>query len=62
MSPVNDVEPIPRLFEQLVYRALGEQYVSESKAAELLGIPAMRFNVERQLELVDAAAQTAVSF
>ncbi|MFZ6848086.1 helix-turn-helix domain-containing protein [Undibacterium sp. RuRC25W] len=46
----------PRLFEQLVYRALGEQFVSESKAAELLGIPMMRFHKERQLELVDAAA------
>ncbi|MEF8724346.1 MAG: XRE family transcriptional regulator [Candidatus Accumulibacter phosphatis] len=46
----------PRLFEQLVYRALGEQYVSESKAAELLGIPMMRFHKERQLESVDAAA------
>lgn len=53
-------EPVPRehprLFEQLVYRALGEQYVSESKAAELLGIPMMRFHKERQLESVDAAA------
>ncbi len=52
-------EPVPRehprLFEQLVYRALGEQYVSESKAAELLGIPMMRFHKERQLESVDAA-------
>jgi len=46
----------PRRFEQLVYRALGEQYVSESKAAELLGIPMMRFHKERQLELVDADA------
>jgi len=53
---------IPRLFEQLVHRALGEQYVSESKAAELLGIPAMRFHAERQLEQVDAAAQSAVAF
>lgn len=53
-------EPVPRehprLFEQLVYRALGEQYVSESKAAELLGIPMMRFHKERQLESADAAA------
>ena len=53
-------EPVPReharLFEQLVYRALGEQYISESKAAELLGIPMMRFHKERQLELADAAA------
>jgi Zn-dependent peptidase ImmA (M78 family)/DNA-binding XRE family transcriptional regulator len=46
----------PRLFEQLVYRALGECYVSESKAAELLGIPMMRFHKERQLESLDAAA------
>jgi Zn-dependent peptidase ImmA (M78 family)/DNA-binding XRE family transcriptional regulator len=53
-------EPVPRehprLFEQLVYRALGEEYVSESKAAELLGIPMMQFHKERQLESVDAAA------
>ncbi len=53
-------EPVPRehprLFAQLVYRALGEQYISESKAAELLGIPMMRFHKERQLEAVDAAA------
>lgn len=53
-------EPVPReqprLFEQLVYRALGERYISESKAAELLGIPMMRFHKERQLETVDAAA------
>lgn len=44
----------PRLFNQLVYRALAEQYISESKAAELLGIPMMRFHKERQLELPDA--------
>lgn len=53
-------EPVPRehprLFEQLVYRALGEQYVSDSKAAELLGIPMMRFHKERQLESTDVAA------
>jgi len=46
----------PRLFDQLVYRALAEQYISESKAAELLGIPMMRFHKERQLETSDAAA------
>lgn len=46
----------PRLFDQLVYRALGERYISESKAAELLGIPLMRFHKARQLESVDAAA------
>ena len=46
----------PRLFEQLVYRALGEQYVSEAKAAELLGIPMMRFHKERQLESLNATS------
>lgn len=46
----------PRLFEHLVYRALAEQYVSESKAAELLGIPMLRFHKDRQLESRDAVA------
>jgi len=46
----------PRLFDQLVYRALAEHYISESKAAELLGIPMMRFYKERQLESSDAFA------
>ena len=46
----------PQLFDQLVYRALAEQYISESKAAELLGIPMMRFHKERQLELSDVVA------
>ncbi len=46
----------PSLFEQLVYRALGEQYISESKAAELLGIPLMRFHKERELEFRDVVA------
>jgi len=44
----------PRLFDQLVYRALAEQYISEGKAAELLGIPMMCFHKERQLESSDA--------
>lgn len=46
----------PRLFEQLVYRALAEQYLSEAKAAELLGIPLMQFHRERRLERLDAPA------
>lgn len=46
----------PRLFEQLVYRALAEQYIVESKAAELLGIPMMRFHKDRQMEPPDAVA------
>jgi Zn-dependent peptidase ImmA (M78 family)/DNA-binding XRE family transcriptional regulator len=44
----------PRLFEQLVYRALAERHISESKAAELLRIPLMRFHQQRQLESFDA--------
>lgn len=46
----------PRLFNQLVYRALAEHYISEAKAAELLGIPMMRFHKERQLESSGEAA------
>lgn len=46
----------PRLFDQLVYRALAEQYISEGKATQLLGIPMMRFHKERQLESSDAVA------
>ncbi|MFW8565970.1 helix-turn-helix domain-containing protein [Orrella sp. 11846] len=42
----------PQLFAQLVYRALAEQYISDSKAAELLGIPMMRFHKERQLGVI----------
>lgn len=45
----------PRLFQQLVYRALAELYISESKAAELLDIPMMRFHRARQLESFDVA-------
>lgn len=46
----------PRLFKQLVYRALAQRYISESKAAELLGIPMMQFYRERQLEVIDASS------
>lgn len=53
-------DPLPqehsRLFDQLVYRALAEQYITEGKAAELLGIPMMRFHKERQLESADEVA------
>ena len=44
------------LFQQLVYRALGEGIIGESKAAELLGIPVFQFHQARKLELLDAAA------
>lgn len=44
------------LFQQLVYRALGEGIIGESKAAELLGIPVFQFHQSRKLEFLDAAA------
>jgi len=44
------------LFKQLVYRALGEDYIGESKAAELIGLSLSRFHKERKLEAVGAVA------
>ena len=53
-------KPYPKettlLFKQLVYRALGEGIISESKAAELLVMPVMKFHQARKLELQDAVA------
>ncbi len=37
------------LFKQLVYRALAEEYIGESKAAELLGLSLTQFHQERKL-------------
>ncbi|HRQ05918.1 MAG TPA: XRE family transcriptional regulator [Nitrosomonas halophila] len=45
-----------QLFAQLVYRALGEGIISESKAAELLKMPLMQFHRERNLEPLHAVA------
>lgn len=45
----------PQLFEQLVYRALGQDLISESKAAELLRKPLSQFQKERNMQ-GDAAA------
>jgi len=44
------------LFKQLVFRALGEDLVGESKAAELLGVPLGQFHRQRKLEAAGAAA------
>lgn len=38
------------LFEQLVYRALGEQIISESKAAELLQMPLVKLHRSRIMQ------------
>ena len=43
-----------QLFQQLVCRALGEGIISESKAAELLQMPLMRFHQIRKLKSFDA--------
>lgn len=42
------------LYQQLVYRALGEEYIGESKAAELLGMSVSSFHKERKLEALNA--------
>lgn len=44
------------LHKQLVYRALGEEYIGESKAAELLGMSVSSFHKERKLEALGATA------
>lgn len=44
---------ITRLFPQLVFRGLGEGLLSESKAAELLGISLSQFHRTRKLESPD---------
>lgn len=51
----------PRLFEHLVYRALAEHYIGESKAAELLGLTAHQFHARRTLDdaTTDGSGNTA---
>jgi Zn-dependent peptidase ImmA (M78 family)/DNA-binding XRE family transcriptional regulator len=44
------------IFEQLVFHALGEDYIGESKAAELLKMPLLAFQTFRALEGSDAAS------
>ncbi|NVD73656.1 helix-turn-helix domain-containing protein [Duganella sp. BJB1802] len=45
----------PRIFEQLVFHALAEEYIGESKAAELMNMPLQKFRRVRSLEGGDAA-------
>lgn len=51
-------EPYPKedtyLFKQLVYRALGEDYIGESKASELMGMSLLSFHKERKLGAMSA--------
>jgi len=46
----------PQLFEQMVFHALAEDLISESKAAELLSVPLMDFQAMRHMECADAVA------
>lgn len=46
----------PQLFEQLVYRALGQDLISESKAAELLRLSLSEFQNKRNMQGAQAAA------
>ncbi len=46
----------PQLFEQMVFHALAEDLISESKAAELLSVPLMDFQAMRHMERADAVA------
>lgn len=45
----------PRRFDQLVYRALAEDLITESKAAELLGLPLMEFVAQRNMDVTSHA-------
>jgi len=40
----------PRYFERLIYRSLAEELIGESRAAELLGLPASQLARDRNLE------------
>lgn len=44
-----------RRFNQLVYRALGEELIGESRAAELLGIGVADLRARRRMEVSDEA-------
>jgi Zn-dependent peptidase ImmA (M78 family)/transcriptional regulator with XRE-family HTH domain len=46
----------PQLFEQMVFHALAEDLIAESKAAELLAMPLMDFHAMRNMERSDAVA------
>ncbi|MGA7801620.1 MAG: XRE family transcriptional regulator [Gammaproteobacteria bacterium] len=46
----------PQLFVQLVYRALAEDLIGESKAAELLRMPLAEFHAQRNMDRADQAA------
>ncbi len=51
LEPDSQVAPEqPHLFEQLVFHALAEDFIGESKAAELLGVDRSEFRARRGME------------
>ena len=46
----------PQLFDQLVFRALAQDLISESKAAELLSLPLYEFQKKRNMKGARSAA------
>ncbi|STX39740.1 XRE family transcriptional regulator [Legionella feeleii] len=46
---------ITRIFEQMIFHALAEQYIGESKAAELMNMPLESFRSLRAMESQDVA-------
>ena len=49
------VKECPLRFAQLVYRALAEDLIGESKAAELLGLTLVDLRASRRMDAIDAA-------
>jgi Zn-dependent peptidase ImmA (M78 family)/DNA-binding XRE family transcriptional regulator len=47
----------PRRFDQLVYRALAEELIGESKAAELLSIPLIELRSRRRMDATNAVGR-----
>ena len=46
---------ITHIFEQMIFHALAEQYIGESKAAELMSMPLESFRSLRAMESQDVA-------
>jgi len=44
----------PRRFDQLVYRALAEELIGESKAAELMSVPLVELRARRRMDATNA--------
>lgn len=45
-----------KIFDQMIFRALAEDYIGESKAAEFLNIPLNQFRSLRDMDAIDAAS------